>query len=84
MIGHEGDPAHGDGSTLEIERLLESSRPTPRAAFRGELKRRLLPRPDGAERPRRLGLLIAVYAGSGALLLAIAAVGIAGAGPLAA
>jgi len=34
--------------------------------------------------PRRLRLLIAAYAGSGVLLLAIAAIGVAGAGPFAA
>ena len=35
-------------------------------------------------RPRRLRLLIAAYAVSGAVLLAVVAVGVAGAGPLAA
>lgn len=69
--------------TSEIERLLHDSRPVPRAAFRGELRRRLTAtrRPPA---PKRLGLLIAGYAGSGSLLLAIAAIGLAGAGPLAA
>jgi hypothetical protein len=64
---------------------LETERPVPRAAFRGELRRTLL---AGAERrptaPTRLRLIIAAFASSGTALLAIAAIGLAGAGPLAA
>ena len=57
----------------------------PKAGFRGELRRHLMRgEAGGSPRPRRLRLLIGAYAGSGALLLAIVAVGIAGAGPLAA
>jgi hypothetical protein len=63
---------------------LETERPVPRAAFRGDLRRALL---AGAERrpaaPQRLRLMIAVFAGSGSVLLAIAAIGLTGAGPLA-
>jgi hypothetical protein len=63
---------------------LESERPVPRPAFRGDLRRALLrnaeQRPSA---PRRLRLMIPAFAGSGALLLAIAAIGLAGAGPLA-
>jgi hypothetical protein len=69
--------------TPDIERRLELERPVPRPLFRGELRRSLMSaartRP---EPPRRLRLAIAGYAASGALLLAIAAVGLAGAGPL--
>jgi hypothetical protein len=68
---------------IEIERLLEDNRPVPAAAFRGELRRHLL-RGAAASPPRRLRLLIAAYAGSGLALVAIAAIGVAGAGPLAA
>jgi hypothetical protein len=61
----------------------EAERPVPRAAFRGELRRSLL---AGASRrqlaPPRLRLMVAALAGSGAVLLAIAAVGLAGVGPL--
>jgi hypothetical protein len=66
-----------------IERL-EAERPIPSAGFRGALRASLLtgfrrePSPGGARR------LIAAYAGSGTFLLAIVAIGIAGAGPLAA
>jgi hypothetical protein len=67
----------------EIERLLESSRPLPSPAFRGALRRRLLAtRPPPV--PLRVRRVIAAYAGSGAILLLVAAVGIAGGGPFAA
>lgn len=68
----------------QIAARLEAERPVPRAAFRGELRRALL---GSAERrplePPRLRLMIAGFTGSGAGLLAIAAVGLAGLGPLA-
>ncbi|HET9676757.1 MAG TPA: hypothetical protein VFP21_04550 [Solirubrobacterales bacterium] len=66
-----------------IEARLEAERPVPRAAFRGELRRALL---AGASRrqlaPPGLRLMVAGLASSGAALLAIAAVGLAGIGPL--
>ena len=67
-----------------IERHLEANRPVPSAAFRGELRRRLLVSSGALKTtPPHLRLLIATYAGSGAVLLLVAAVGVAGAGPLA-
>jgi hypothetical protein len=72
-----------DERSEPIVARLEAERPVPRAAFRGDLRRSLL---AGAERrpaaPQRLRLMISVYAGAGAALLAIAAVGLLGAGPL--
>lgn len=65
---------------LETARLLEQARPTPRPSFRGELARHLRARPAD---PGRLRLLIGAYAGSGLVLLAVVAIGLAGAGPLA-
>ena len=68
-----------------IARRLESERPVPSARFRGELGRRLTS--EAQERqgePPRLLLLIAAYAGSGAVLLVIAVIGLAGVGPLSA
>jgi hypothetical protein len=65
---------------LETARLLEQERPVPRPAFRGELARQLHAR---SPRPQRMRLLIGAYAGSGLALLAVVAVGLAGAGPLA-
>lgn len=72
-----------ESDTDDIQFRLERARPVPRAAFRGELRRRLLAGPAAA-RPRGLRLLIAGYVTSGALLLVIAAIGVAGTGPLAA
>ena len=69
----------------DLERLgerLHDGRPLPRAAFRGDLRRRLLARRPGRPRPAGLRVLIAAYAGAGALLLALAAISAAGAGPL--
>jgi hypothetical protein len=65
-----------------ITHRLRNERPVPRAGFRAELRGRLL---EVRRAPsQRVRLLIAVYAGSGLTLLAIAAIGAAGGGPLAA
>jgi hypothetical protein len=82
---HDLDP---DLTPAERARLvaagerLERDRPVPRAAFRGDLRRALLsgraPAGVGAGRWR---VLVATYSGLGALLLAVAAVGLAGVGP---
>lgn len=67
-----------------MEGLLTAARPLPRAAFRGDLQRHL-EHPHGQPGfERRQRLLIAAYAGSGGLLLAVVALGLAGAGPLSA
>jgi hypothetical protein len=65
---------------LETARLLEEHRPVPRPAFRGQLARRL-GKPTSSSYPVRR--LIAAYAGSGFALLLVAAIGLAGLGPLA-
>ena len=65
----------------EIEQRLSAARPLPHASYRGDLRRRLVAA-AGTPPPPRLRLLIGVYAGSGGLLLAVVALGIAGAGPL--
>jgi len=63
---------------------LRGERPVPSARFRGELRRRLLTQVrNRSTPPRRLRLLVAAYAGSGGILMAIAAIGLAGVGPLA-
>jgi hypothetical protein len=62
---------------------LRAERPVPAPGFRGELRRRLLVGGRRPIAPRRLRLLITAYAGSGAVLMAIAAIGLAGVGPLA-
>jgi ferric-dicitrate binding protein FerR (iron transport regulator) len=70
-------------SELEgMARMLESERPLPSPAFRGELARRL----GGATAqptPRRLRARAIGLAAAGALLLASAGIGVAGQGPLA-
>jgi hypothetical protein len=65
-----------------VARLLESSRPVPRAAFRGALRRRIV-NESRHRSSTRVQRHIAAYAGSGALMLAIAIAGLAGTGPLA-
>ena len=72
----------GDSDALDqIGARLERERPFPRAGFRSELGVRLARRRE-PWRPRRLGLAVAGYLGSGLFLLAVAAIGLTGAGPL--
>jgi hypothetical protein len=74
-----------DRELTDITRRLESERPVPRAAFRGDLRRHLIAiGPSRRTTRQRVRVQIAAYAGSGTLLLAIAAIGLAGVGPLAA
>lgn len=69
----------------ELAERLRDERPVPAPGFRGSLRRHLLGAQENrAARPQRLRLLVALYAGSGLGLLALAAIGVAGAGPLAA
>jgi ferric-dicitrate binding protein FerR (iron transport regulator) len=77
------DPALSPEERAELSetaRLLEEHRPVPRPAFRGQLARRLRTR---SRRPSSVRRLIAAYAGSGFALLLVAAIGLAGVGPLA-
>ena len=80
------DPALDAKERDTLARLshrLERERPVPRPAFRGSLGRTLARQlePHRAA-PPRLRLLIGAYAGSGLALLAAAAIGVAGVGPL--
>jgi hypothetical protein len=85
---HDLEP---DLSAAERERLaamadlLERDRPLPRATFRGDLRRSLLDgrRSSAGATAGRWRILVATYSGLGALLLAVAALGLAGAGPFA-
>lgn len=78
------DRAEAEGFE-ELAPRLEGERPVPRAGFRAELRSHLgrleRDRPV-AWRPHHLGRLVAGYCGAGALLLAVAAIGLTGAGPL--
>jgi hypothetical protein len=66
------------------QRLMEE-RPAPPARFEAELRSRLaaLANTPGSMGPRRLALAVAVNVSAGFVLLAVAAAGLAGAGPLA-
>ncbi len=91
MTGEPRQPDHaapGPEEDEDVGRLaiaLETGRPVPSASFRGALRRHLLAgvRDRERARPRRLRLVIAAYAGSGFALVAIAMIGVIGAGPLA-
>ena len=74
--------AQAPGELILLAERLEHERPVPSAAFRGELRRRLLAGDISRSRPARLRLLIAGYAGTGSLLLLAGAASAAGIGPL--
>ena len=67
---------------IALAQRLERERPVPAAAFRGELRRRLLASGASRVRPARLRLLITGYACAGSLLLLAGAASAAGLGPL--
>ena len=69
---------------IRLAERLEQERPVPSAAFRGDLRRRLIAGARSHSRPARLRLLIAGYAGTGSLLLLVGVVSAAGIGPLSA
>jgi hypothetical protein len=75
----------GTGTPEELIRLAERlhrERPVPTAAFRGDLRRRLVVAGASRARPARLRLLITGYASAGSALLLIGAASAAGMGPL--
>jgi hypothetical protein len=78
------DPDHMELTDAGLERRLRAERPVPRAGFRAELRATLREREPIIAEPPRLRLVVAAYSVSGAALLAVAAVGLAGLGPLAA
>lgn len=86
-MGHDLPPALDEAereALAETGARLRAARPTPDPNFRGELRRRLLGAPGAGLSPTSARRLSAAYACFGGLLLAIAAVGLAGAGPFAA
>ena len=83
-IFHELRPYVDRSEAEALDRIgerLEAERPLPRAGFRAELQSSLATART-PWRPRRLGLAVAAYMGSGLMLLAVAAIGLSGAGPL--
>jgi hypothetical protein len=84
-ISRELRPYVDRGEAEPIDRIgqrLQNERPVPGAGFRATLGARLALAPT-SWRPRRLRLTVAAYLASGLLLLALAALGLADAGPLA-
>jgi hypothetical protein len=69
----------------EVADTLTAARPLPTPGFRSHLHSRLveLEARGAARRPAFLWRRIAALAGSGSLLMLLAALGVAGAGPLA-
>ena len=67
---------------IRLAERLDRERPVPAAAFRGDLRRRLLAGETSRTRPARLRLFIASYAGAGSALLLVGAASAAGLGPL--
>lgn len=63
---------------------LREDRPLPAASFRGNLLRGLKHRGQRTSAPVTFRRLVVAYTSSGSLLLAVAAIGVAGAGPFAA
>jgi hypothetical protein len=78
-----GVPPEERARLAEVSDRLARNRPVPHATFRGDLRRLLLSRGRVRGEPRqgRWRVLVATYSGLGALLLAVAAIGLAGAGP---
>jgi hypothetical protein len=75
------EPGAPEDLVLLAERL-DRERPVPTAAFRGDLRRRLLAGGAAHRRPARLRLLITGYASAGSALLLIGAASAVGLGPL--
>jgi hypothetical protein len=68
---------------LTVAVHLADQRPVPRPGIRSAIRSRLLT--GGSRRPpARISALVLAYGSAGALLLAVAAVGLAGVGPFAA
>jgi hypothetical protein len=79
-----GLPPEERQALSQLADRLERERPLPAAAFRGNLRRLLVAPRKPAPGAPRWQALAASYAGLGVLLLAVAAVGLAGGGPFAA
>jgi hypothetical protein len=60
---------------------LRARRPAPRREFGDVLRERLTALEAAAKRPEHLRTMVAAYAGSGTLLLILAALGASGSGP---
>ena len=79
----DGTESAADSARIAaVAERLESEKPKPTPAFRGELGRRLNAEPGRpVMSPRRAKTLALAYGASGSLLFALAAAGLAGIGP---
>jgi hypothetical protein len=81
-LGPYIEPEEGSALDVIAERLV-ASRPIPRPALRASIRARYSTESDGpGPRPAHLWRQVAAYAGSGLALLAVAALGLTGGGPL--
>jgi hypothetical protein len=70
--------SHSERDDEEVANRLRIARPVPPAGFRGRLGRHLAERDPGyGPRPDRLRLIVAGYLGTGGLLIALVALGLA-------
>ncbi len=86
-LEHELDselPADERQALSRLADRLERERPVPGAVLRGELRRLLISRSRSAAHAQFNRTLATSYVGLGFLCLAVAAAGLAGAGPFAA
>ena len=80
MSEHNDIPDELGPAERELADRLGGARPVPAAGFRGALGRRLAARDPGyGSRPKRLRLMVAGWAGTGAVLLALGALTAVGA-----
>jgi hypothetical protein len=83
MTDHDGEIRLSGGERGSIARRLRREHPDLSRASEARIRRRVMATARERQRPARMRLLILAYAVSGSLLLAFAAVGLAGVGPLA-
>ena len=80
---HREDPAAEDPAAAELARSLSADRPVPSPSLRSSIRAAISSRGRIASRPPNLHVLVAAYLIAGLVLLAIAALGVAGTGPFA-
>jgi hypothetical protein len=77
------DPDWWPDEDSPVARLLRRDRPTLSRSSERRIRREVMAAAAKRERPQHLSMLILVYLACGVLLLALAALGLAGVGPLA-
>jgi hypothetical protein len=90
MDEQDFEPGLSAGERADLTAIgdrIQADRPVPHATFRGDLRRLLIERTPSSRRraaSERWRVLTATYSALGALLLAVAAIGLVGVGPFAA